>query len=90
MKYILFEDFQGRPLPIIFPDRIDHLEMREQMPYATVLSAGYVDVEGEALFRCHGKAVELGVSARAGDAAILLRSFTAENGTSSGDGGDCR
>ncbi|GAB7081415.1 hypothetical protein [Megalodesulfovibrio paquesii] len=85
MKYIMFEDFQGRPLPIIFPDRIDHAEMREQMPYATVLSAGYVDMEGEALFRCHGKAVELGAAARPEDAAILLRSFTAENGAQSAE-----
>ena len=42
MKYIMFEDFSGAPIPVIFPNRIDHLEMREQMPYTKVLSAGYI------------------------------------------------
>ncbi len=78
MKYIIFEDFQGRPLPIIFPERIDHYEMREQMPYATVVSAGYVELEGEAVFRCHGKAVELGAAARPEDAAVMQQSFMSD------------
>ena len=33
MKYIMFEDFSGAPVPIIFPNRINFDEMREQMPY---------------------------------------------------------
>ncbi len=40
MKYIIFEDFSGDPTPIIFPNRIDHADMREQMPYTKALSAG--------------------------------------------------
>lgn len=78
MKYIIFEDFQGRPLPIIFPERIDHMEMREQMPYATVISAGFVELDGEAVFRCHGKAVGLGASAREVDAAVMQQAFVSD------------
>lgn len=87
MKYLIFEDFQGRALPIIFPERIDHLEMREQMPYATVLAAGFVDLEGLDLpapgqggrgFRCHGKSLELGLGARDEDAAVIAKAFAGE------------
>lgn len=70
MKYIIFEDFSGAPTPIIFPNRIDHVDMREQMPYATVLSAGYVQVR-QGVFSCHGGAKELGAEARSGDAEII-------------------
>ncbi len=74
MKYIMFEDFSGAPIPVIFPNRIDHADMREQMPYATVLSAGYVQVrEGE--FSCHGGAKELQAEARSKDAAIIREKF---------------
>ncbi|MEG6505415.1 hypothetical protein [Nitratidesulfovibrio sp. 1201_IL3209] len=74
MKYIIFEDFSGHPVPFIFPHRVDHADMREQLPYTRVLSAGYVDMVDGA-FRCHGGAPELQVSARAGDAAIIAAKF---------------
>ncbi len=32
MKYLIFEDFSGEVIPIIFPERILHEEMREQIP----------------------------------------------------------
>ena len=75
MKYILFEDFGGEAVPIIFPNRIDFPEMREQIPYATVLSAGYVQLRPEG-FACHGEAASLGVAARPGDAAVIAAKFT--------------
>ncbi|MBN2141234.1 MAG: hypothetical protein PHV85_02280 [Desulfovibrionaceae bacterium] len=75
MKYIMFEDFSGDPVPIIFPRRIDYQEMREQIPYAKVLSAGYVQIRGAA-FACHGEAKELGAKAAAGDAEIILEKFS--------------
>ncbi len=70
MKYIMFEDFSGDPLPIMFPNRINHLEFREQIPYTKVLSAGYVQIR-ENGFACHGESKELGVAARAEDGKII-------------------
>ena len=70
MKYIMFEDFSGTPLPIIFPKRIDFTEMREQIPYTKVLSAGYVHVTGCG-FACHGESKSLAAQARGEDALII-------------------
>ncbi|QJB56432.1 hypothetical protein [Pseudodesulfovibrio sp. zrk46] len=74
MKYIIFEDFSGAPTPIIFPNRIDHADMREQMPYTKALSAGYVS-HGPAGFSCHGKSKTLGLEAKASDAEIIREKF---------------
>lgn len=74
MKYIIFEDFSGQAIPVLFPDRINHDELREQMPYATVLSAGYVNHTGGG-FICHGESKALGASAASGDAAVIEQHF---------------
>ncbi|WP_243544577.1 hypothetical protein [Pseudodesulfovibrio tunisiensis] len=70
MKYIMFEDFSGAPIPIIFPNRIDHRDFREQMPYTKVLSAGYVSLRPDG-FSCHGGSKALEVESRPEDAAII-------------------
>lgn len=70
MKYIMFEDFSGAPVPIIFPKRIDFTEMREQIPYTTVLSAGHVHVSA-AGFTCFGESKSLHAQARPVDAEII-------------------
>lgn len=75
MKYIMFEDFSGAPVPIIFPKRIDFTEMREQIPYTKVLSAGYVSLSGSS-FACHGESKSLAVAARAEDAAVIAAKLT--------------
>lgn len=74
MKYIIFEDFSGDPTPIIFPNRIDHADMREQMPYTKALSAGYVS-HGPSGFNCHGKSKALGLEAATGDDKIIADKF---------------
>ncbi|MDL2266406.1 hypothetical protein LJC46_00255 [Desulfovibrio sp. OttesenSCG-928-G15] len=75
MKYIICEDFSGQPVPFLFPDKVAHVDMREQLPYARVFSAGYVVLEnGE--FVCHGGDVELGVSCAEGDASRIAEFFT--------------
>ncbi len=71
MKYIMFEDFSGAPVPIIFPKRIDFAEMREQIPYTKVLSAGHVHVSAGAVFTAHGESKSLEAQARAEDAGII-------------------
>ncbi|WP_320171821.1 hypothetical protein [Maridesulfovibrio sp.] len=70
MKYIMFEDFSGDPLPIIFPNRIGYLEFREQIPYTNVISAGYVQMRPDGI-TCHGEAKELEKTARPEDAEII-------------------
>ncbi len=93
MKYICFEDQAGHAVPIVFPDRIGHAEMREQMPYGVVLGAGYVELDDcregpastpraplpERRLRCHGDAPELGVKARPEDAAAIAAAFGRES-----------
>jgi len=74
MKYIIFEDFSGASIPIIFPNRIDHAEMREQMPYTKALSAGYVS-HGPEGFSCHGSSKSLELTAGAEDAKIIGGKF---------------
>jgi hypothetical protein len=74
MKYIMFEDFSGAPTPIIFPNRIDHADMREQMPYTRALSAGYVSMRADG-FHCHGQAKGLDLKAEPGDAAVIAAKF---------------
>ena len=70
MKYIMFEDFSGEAVPILFPARIEFVEMREQIPYATVLSAGFVQLRNGRL-ACHGESKTLGVAARSIDGDLL-------------------
>lgn len=74
MKYIMFEDFSGAPVPVIFPNRINFDELREQMPYTKALSAGYV-THGPEGFRCHGKSKALELSALPDDAKIISDKF---------------
>lgn len=74
MKYMICEDFSGQPIPFLFPDRIAHEELREQLPYATVLSAGYVNYSAGA-FICHGEAKYLGCKAGENDAKIIEEHF---------------
>lgn len=74
MKYIMFEDFAGAAVPVIFPNRINFDEMREQMPYTTALSAGYISFGPEG-FRCHGQSKGLDLAARDQDADIIKDKF---------------
>jgi len=77
MKYIIFEDFAGHPAPILFPGRISHGEMRELVPYSTVISAGYVESAGQTL-RVHGHSVSLGVRSRPEDLAVIAQHLSPE------------
>lgn len=74
MKYLVVEDFSGTPIPIIFPERIRHDEMREQLPYAKVLSAGLVELRG-GRFVCFGGSGELALAAREEDEEIVASRF---------------
>lgn len=76
MKYVIVEDFSGQAVPFIFPRRVDHADMCEQLPYGKVLSAGYVELEADGSFLCHGGNNELQIKADPEkDAAILKEAF---------------
>ncbi len=74
MKYLIAEDFAGQPVPFIFPDRVTHADMREQLPYTRILSAGYVTVRNGEFFCTDGDA-ELNLFARPEDAVVIAASF---------------
>ena len=75
MKYLIMEDFSGQPVPFIFPRRVDHADMRDQLPYGQVISAGVVE-HGHEGFVCHGGNAELNVKARPEeDAAIITEAL---------------
>jgi hypothetical protein len=74
VKYIVFEDVGGKQIPILFPAKIMHVEMREQIPYSKVLSAGYV-FHDESGFVCRGGSKELNARSRAEDGQIITDFF---------------
>ncbi len=75
MKYLLVEDFSGQAIPFLFPDRVDHEDMRNQLPYGKVLGAGEV-VLCDGRFVCSGGNAELGLTAKDDDAAVIQQAFT--------------
>lgn len=70
MRYLVVEDFAGQPVPFLFPDRVDHADMRDQLPYGRVLGAGDVSM-ADGHIRCTGGSAELGILAREEDAAVI-------------------
>lgn len=75
MKYLIVEDFSGQAVPFIFPRRVDHGDMREQLPYSRIISAGVVELSN-GRFACSGGNAELGLKARPEeDAAILTEAL---------------
>ena len=79
MQYLIMQDVSGQAVPVIFPRRVDHSDMREQLPYAQVLSAGFVEHEAGG-FVCHGGNAELRVRARPEeDAAIIAEALRPES-----------
>ena len=75
MHYLICEDFAGQPVPFLFPDRVDHADMRDQLPYGRILGGGDVVLEqGKPV--CSGGCSELAVTARPLiDAAIIVQAL---------------
>lgn len=75
MKYLIMEDFSGNPIPFVFPRRVDHCDMRDQLPYGQVISCGMLEF-GPDGFVCSGGNAELGLKARPEeDAAVILEAL---------------
>jgi len=71
MKYLIVEDFAGKPVCVLFPRRVDHADMRDQLPYGQVISAGFVVLDNGEL-HCSGGSAELGVKARPDDDPAII------------------
>ena len=71
MKYRIVEDFSGQPVCFLFPRRVDHGDMRDQLPYGRVISAGFAELD-DGRFLCSGGSQELKVTARPDEDAALL------------------
>ena len=71
MKYLIVEDFSGQPVCFLFPRRVDHGDMRDQLPYGRVSSAGFAELD-DGRFLCSGGSQELKVTARPDEDAALL------------------
>ena len=78
MKYLIMEDFSGQPVPFIFPRRVDHADMRDQLP-GSLKSHFFRTCAGNRApggFSCHGGNAELNVKARPEeDAAIITEAL---------------
>lgn len=77
MKYIIFEDFAGKPAPILFPDRVSHDEIREQIPYSRALSAGYLRLSEKGL-SVFGLSTSLNLRSRPEDLDIIVRHMSVQ------------
>jgi hypothetical protein len=71
MNYLIVEDFSGQPVPFVFPRRVDHSDMREQLPYGQILAGGTVELHASG-FVCSGGNAELGVKARPKEDADII------------------
>ena len=71
MKYLIVEDFSGQPVCFLFPRRVDHGDMPDQLPYGRVISAGFAELD-DGRFLCSGGSQELKVTARPDEDAALL------------------
>ncbi len=78
MKYLMCEDFSGQPIPFLFPDKVAHSDMREQLPYTSVISGGYITL-AKGRFVCSGGDVELGITALPEDARRITAFFAHGN-----------
>lgn len=71
LNYLIVEDFAGEPVPIIFPLRVAHADMRDQLPYGRVISAGTLHL-GPNGFVCGGGCAELGINSRPVEDSALM------------------
>lgn len=75
LNYLVVEDFSGREVPFIFPERVAHEEMRNQLPYGRIISGGRLSL-GRDGFVCTGASPDLGVQARPSqDSALIAESL---------------
>jgi hypothetical protein len=78
MKYLIMEDFSGQPVPFIFPRRVDHADMRDQLPYKNIISCGYMEL-ADGKIKCFGGNPELQAQAQPEDITVLTEALRERN-----------
>lgn len=74
MKYIIFETLNGLRVPIIFPDFIDHSDIRNQCPMYKPLSAGRIHYNNdETTLICTGESTTLRLKSLPEDEEFINR-----------------
>ena len=69
MKYVMLKLESGDPLPLIFPEFVQHSQIAQSVP-AAVMSAGRVFLEDGRLV-ARGGSASLGLSSRAQDTEVI-------------------
>ena len=46
LNYLIVEDFAGQAVPFLFPQKVDHEDMREQLPYGRIIAGGQARLAG--------------------------------------------
>lgn len=77
LNYLIVEDFSGQETPFLFPAKASHEDMRNQLPYGKIVSAGVVFL-GHNGFVCKGASPELGLTSRPVEDASILASCLQE------------
>lgn len=74
LKYVMFEDRNLGPVPLVFPTVLVHADVARRYG-GKVVSAGFVQVSEDALgrpeFHCYGESISLNVKSDPKDSKIL-------------------
>lgn len=71
LNYLIVEDFSGQAVPFLFPLRVNHEDMREQLPYGKIISGGQV-WRGDHAYICGGACAIPNVKPRPQEDAALI------------------
>lgn len=78
LNYLVVEDFSGCPVPFLFPPKVNHEDMREQLPYGKIISGGIVQGDLNTLVCRDGCSIP-GVKARPQEDALLIAASLADS-----------
>lgn len=79
MKYIIFDTGSGLEIPVIFPELLSHLQVRQAFRGYEPVGAGFITAGPDALLYCHGQSVGLGIASRGEfDTRVVTNSFKFE------------
>lgn len=74
-KYVIIK-FGSDEEPIVFSETIHHSAVARQfvgVDDSRIVSAGFVHIDSDGKYRCHGESWSLKVKSREGDTALLNR-----------------
>lgn len=78
-KYIIFSDFYGNECPVLFPEHIEHSQLKDS--FSNIVSAGFADIivyNDVIKVSAFGKSTGLNIESREKDSSIIERMITKE------------